>query len=505
MRPSSTVTTIEGARDPESWPALIPLEQPELPSLDLAKLPTWLGAFARALAAATETPPELPGAMVLAASATACARRLVVEGGPGYHEPTNLWLVVALPPANRKSAVEAAAREPLVKWEEGKALELEPLIRQATSGRKSAEARVKGLRSRLASASCKAEDVRRLTREVADLERELPEVPVTPRLWTSEATPERLGVLLGEHGECMAVLSSESGIFDILGGRYSRGVPNLDLVLKAHAGDADVVDRLSRETVRLRFPRLTFGLSPQPDVLAGLADQPGFVGRGLLGRVLWLVPRSNVGHRTHDGPPVPATVRAAYMAGLHSMLAWPEAADRGCRVLTLDEEARAEWRAYRDAIEEQLRPGGALEHHGAWGGKAPGAALRLGAVLHGVEHAHGRPWEHPIGLATMTAALDLLAVIQKHSVAALAGMGADPRHERARYLLAWLRRQGRTGHTLRDVHRGVEARIRTAAEVRAVADVLAERGYVRVVEPAPSGTAGRPCSATLLVNPAVLR
>ena len=501
---NAVVKAINTAGEVDPWPVLIPLERPVLPALDLAHLPAWLGAHARALAAATETPPELAGAMTLAAASTACARRLVVEGAPGYREPTNLWWVVALPPGNRKSAVESGARAPLVAWEEHAAALLEPAIRQATSDRKSAEARIKGLRARLASPSCKAEDVARLTREVAEAERDVPEVPVPPRLWTSDATPERLGVLLGEHGECMALLSSEGGIFDVIGGRYSRGVPNLDLMLKGHTADFDVVDRLSRDTVRLRYPRITLGLSPQPDVLDGLADQPGFAGRGLLGRVLWLVPRSNVGERRHDGPPVPDAVRGAYASALHAMLDWPAGTEHGCHVLRPDDAALAEWRAYRDAVEVQLRPGGPLEHVGAWGGKAPGAALRLAAVLHGAEHAHGRPWEHRIGAATMTAALELLAVVQTHSVTALASMGADPRHERARYLLGWLRRQGTTGHTLRDVQRGVEGRIRTATEVRAVAELLVERGYVRVVEPAPTGKSGRPRGPVLLVNPAVL-
>ncbi len=78
-----------------------------------------------------------------------------------------------------------------------------------------------------------------LAREAADIEAELPDIPMQPQIWTSDATPERLGGLLAEHGECMAWLSSEGGIFDLLQGRYSNGIPNLDLVLKSHSGDAD--------------------------------------------------------------------------------------------------------------------------------------------------------------------------------------------------------------------------------------------------------------------------
>ena len=161
-----------------------------------------------------------------------------------------------------------------------------------------------------------------LAREAAELEAELPEIPIRPQIWTSDATPERLGSLLAEHGECMAWLSSEGGVFDLLQGRYSGGIPNLDLVLKAHSGDAERVDRGSRPPVFLRSPRLSIGLSPQPDVLRGLATKPGFRGRGLLGRFLYLLPPSPLGYRPLASNPVPDGIGKAYDSGIRAMLDW---------------------------------------------------------------------------------------------------------------------------------------------------------------------------------------
>ena len=85
----------------------------ELPRLDLVHMPGWAGDYARAIAADTETPPELAAGMVLVVCATAAARRLRVMVKPGYFEPCNLWIVVALPPGNRKSAVQSATTTPL--------------------------------------------------------------------------------------------------------------------------------------------------------------------------------------------------------------------------------------------------------------------------------------------------------------------------------------------------------------------------------------------------------
>lgn len=85
-----------------SWPDLVPLDAPNLPRLDLAHLPGWAGDFARAVAEATETPPELAAGMVLVACAVPAARRLRVLVKQGYCEPCNLWAVAALPSGNRK-------------------------------------------------------------------------------------------------------------------------------------------------------------------------------------------------------------------------------------------------------------------------------------------------------------------------------------------------------------------------------------------------------------------
>ena len=37
-----------------------------------------------------------------------------------------------------------------------------------------------------------------------------------PQLWTSDVTPENLGVIMAENDDRMAILSDEGGIFDIL-------------------------------------------------------------------------------------------------------------------------------------------------------------------------------------------------------------------------------------------------------------------------------------------------
>ena len=489
----------------EDWPDLVPLDAPNLPRLDLTHLPSWGGDYARAIAADTETPPELPAGMVLVACSSATARRLQVMVKPGYFEPCNLWTVVALPPGNRKSAVQSAATAPLLAWERDQATTIEPEIKRITSERKTMEARAKEKRSKAAKerANSKAEE---LAREAADIDAELLDIPAPPQIWTSDATPERLGALLAEQGECMAWLSSEGGVFDLLQGRYSNGIPNLDLVLKAHSGDAERVDRGSRPPVFLKNPRLSIGLSPQPDVLRGLAAKPGFRGRGLLGRFLYLLPPSPLGYRRLESNPVPEEVRDAYSAGLRAMLDWEAAidehGDERPHVLLLSHEAHAKWHEFQRSIETQMRPGGELEHFTDWAGKAPGAAARLSGVLHGIKHAHGRPWDATITAETMNSALEIMAIITQHSLAALDMMGADPTIAAARLVWNWIERGRLDRFTVREAFNALRGTFPRVAMLRGALEALEERGYLEVIEPQRDGP-GRPPSPIVVVRPEI--
>lgn len=489
--------------DGDGWPALVPLDAPNLPRLDRDALPGWAGDFAAALSDATETPVELAASMVLATCSAAAARRFRIMVKPGYFESLNQWLACALPPGNRKSAVQSASTAPLRGWEFDKAELLGDEIKAAASALATAQARAKELRSKAARATDDM-DAHDLAAQAAAIEANMPEVPRVPQLWTSEVTPEKLGMILAENDERIAWLSSEGGLFDIMGGRYSNGVPNIDLFLKAHSGDADRVDRVGRAPVLLREPLLTIGLSPQPDVLRGLAGKPGFRGRGLLARFLFLLPPSPLGYRTLAASPVPKRIEQAFAAGVRAILDAPPAVgddgDERPHILRLSPAAHDEWQAFALHIETTMRPGGEFEHATDWAGKCPGAAARLAGVLHVIETAVTGGWGREISLDTMARALGLMAVIAKHSRHALDLMGADEGIGAARRVWDWIEAGRRPRFTVRDAFNALRGTFSRVADVTAALDVLVERGYVEVIE-SPTRGPGRPSSPMVVVRP----
>ena len=346
------------ASSAESWEPPIPLHELSLPFFPTQVLLSWLSLFVKAEAAATQTPEDLAAMVTLAVIATACAKKFEVEVRTGWREPLNIFTVTALPPGNRKSAVFKDAVESLEEFEQLEARRLAMEIAEARSRRKILEKAMQRAQEDAARASPSERET--LSEQAAGLARKLEEtkVPVSPRLTSDDITPERLAGLLHEHGGRMAVMSSEGEIFDLMAGRYSaNSTPNFTVYLKGHSGDTIRVDRVGRPPEYVEGPALTLGLTVQPEVIRGLADKPGFRGRGLLGRFLYAMPTSLLGCRQINPPTMPEAVRETYKRKVLGLLRLPLVTDNeGCRkpdILILEKEAREALHKHRPDTPDQ--------------------------------------------------------------------------------------------------------------------------------------------------------
>jgi putative DNA primase/helicase len=223
----------------------VSLDAAMLPALPVDSLPSWFRDMVLAVSEDTETPVELAAMMALAVLGTCCQKTFIVSPTPGYIEPLNIWTVAALDSGNRKTAVMTAITAPLLEWQREQQETARQRIVAAQSDQETTKARIKELRAQAARFEDIA-DFEKAKKEIQALEQSLGEVPASPRLWAEDVTPERLGQLMAEQGERLSLLSDEGGIFEIMAGRYSAGIPNIDIFLKAHAGSPVCVDRGSR-------------------------------------------------------------------------------------------------------------------------------------------------------------------------------------------------------------------------------------------------------------------
>jgi len=351
-------------------------------------------------------------------------------------------------PGERKSAALSAAFAPLYHWEQEKREAMLSEITAARSKRKSQEKMIDSKRNRLAKIKNR-DELHREIEAIAQDELDLPDIPAPPQLLADDVTPERLAKIMAEQREALGIASAEGGFFEILAGRYSNGSPNLDLFLKAHCAEPYRVDRMGRDSIALSSPRLTLTLTPQPEILEALTTKTGFRGRGVIGRILYLLPDTMLGHRDVESQPIPDQITKSYTDGLRRLLDLRGAALK----LNLSAGAYARWVEFAKAVETELGPDGAFVSMSDWAGKLPGAAARLAGLFHAVTAE--LPSELSVSFETMDKALTLATLLANHATEALGRMGADPTRRAAVKVLDWIKRTQPQTFAARDCFRAL--------------------------------------------------
>lgn len=475
-----------------------------LPAFPLDVFPAWAGEMAEAVTAFLQTPPDLAGCLLLAVLSTAAGGRTSVEVRPGWVEPVNLFVVVAMPPGERKSPAFKAMTAPILAAERALVEECAPRVEEAELAVRVAKARAERA-AKAAEAASTAQAEHEATAEALDAAGDVRRlvVPVLPQLVADDVTAEAAASLLATQGGRLAVLSDEGGIFATLAGRYS-GTPNLEVFLKGHAGTMLRVNRTGRASEHVEAPALTLGLAVQPEVLEDIAGMPGFRGRGLLARILFSLPTSTVGRRT-PGTPAPAVpVATAYAGAVHELVVALHALDESA-LLRLDGDAAAAVVQFEAELEPLLGPGGALSSITDWAGKLTGAVARIAGLLHLARHGTGGlGW--PVSAATWHDATRLGRYFLAHALATFELMGSDPLVDDARHLLAWITRRRVEEFSRREIFDGVRnQRIAKVGDIDAPLRLLAEHGWIQLLDPPPAGPrGGRPQAPRFAVHPAAL-
>ncbi|MEW2548889.1 DUF3987 domain-containing protein [Streptomyces sp. NPDC047002] len=493
----------------DRWPDPIPLgAHAPLPLFPVDTLTPWVAEQVSAVAEFTQTPPDLAATMALAALSTAAGGRVHVEIRPGWREQANLYLVCAMPPASRKSDVFAAMTEPVYDVERQLQEDSRAQIVEAETAKEAALAEAEAL---MAKARKPGDGVDRTAivaeASAARLLAEDIHVPPKPRLTVSgDITPEPLAQQLAVH-RCLAALSPEGDLFDIIAGRYSAK-PNLGVFLQAHKGERLQTDRITREQPSVDKPALTIGITPQPAVLQDLASTPGARDRGLLARFLYALPASNLGYRKTRTTPVPEPVAQRYRNRLstllHTLYALPEPT-----TIPLTPAADRAVEALQDQLEAALRPEQPLAHLLDWAGKLVGHTARVALLLHLADRITGPRWGEPVEEDAINRAAEITAYYTQHALAVFDLIASDAATDAARTILDWLARP-KTDGTYRTAIKRRDAvaasrRFRTVAQVEPALALLEAHGYLRADTPPRTGRPGQPATATYRVHPSLQR
>ena len=223
----------------DEWPDPIPFDKySSLPDFSLDTLSGIGREVVESVSKVNQVDPALTACLYLAVLSASSAKKAVVDLG-SHKEPLNLYLCPISDSGNRKSKTDSDMTKPLYEFQKARQEEIKPTIQVAQNAFKIKEKRVERLQRKAAEEDDPVQR-REFEEEAAKLTRELAETPVpnSPIYLVDDVTPEKLGSLMADNGERMAAITPEGGLFEIMAGRYSKdGIGNIDLFLKAHAGD----------------------------------------------------------------------------------------------------------------------------------------------------------------------------------------------------------------------------------------------------------------------------
>ena len=311
---------------------------------------------------------------------------------------------------------------------------------------------------------------------------------VAPRLYVSDATIERLAVLLTVRPRGMLHIGDElAGLFLNMS-RYSSG-SDREFWLEAWNGGTFTVERMSREPIMV--DHLLVGLTGgfQPDKLARSFDGDH---DGLYGRVLFAWPseppyRALVNDVTEVEPEI--------VNALTRIINLEAGADKdgefAPKAIPLAPDAIVTLEAFRQLIHQIKQAMDGRERE--WLAKAQAHALRLAGTLEFLGWAFTSGDEpKQIGLQSIEAATRLtLDYFWPHSRASLRQIGLSEKHVNARRVLKWLKTNRTTEVSVMDIRRDALAQALDAEATEKLLDGLAKAGWLKRKPLEPTGGAGR--------------
>lgn len=278
------------------WDEPMPLNtNKDLPVFPVKALPPALGEMVEAIAASTQVPVDLPAVIGLATLAGSLVGRVELAVRAGWSEPVTIYALGLIGSGNRKSSLVRPLTQPL--WNAQAAMQ-----HNTAEARAVAEREKERLKIQLDSAKAQLkkrpddQDVKNEFEKLQIAYGALGDLP-PPVLIVNDATPEALAKTMADQGGRLAMFDAEGGgLTTMVGARYTAQT-NLDLMLKAHAGDSVSQVRIGRGAISIARPVFAFGVLSQPETLRELRGIAGAAERGLFARLLIAAPPDRLGQR----------------------------------------------------------------------------------------------------------------------------------------------------------------------------------------------------------------
>lgn len=354
----------------DSWDEIVPLDEVTLPAFPIDALPDVLKDYVSDVAESTQTPIDMAGVASLALMSIAMQPRYKVVGKSDWEEQLSLYCMIVAEPSDRKSAVFNQIIKVIQSFEAEYNEHHSIDVLKSQEEHASLEKKYKK--------AIKDYDNGKITKDEYDeaFHKYSTHKVIKPiSLTLDDVTSESLTNEIESQDGCIALVSSEGGIFDIISGSYTN-FPNIDIFLKGYSGDFIKVSRIGRPSLYVKNPRLTILLTVQPKVLENVVNNGTFTGRGLSARFLYSVPKSLVGSRKFETKPIDYDNKKRFSDLIQEILNEPKSTTT---YISLSNDAYSLLKDYYESFESRLA--GDLKDIGGWAGKLVGNILRISALI----------------------------------------------------------------------------------------------------------------------------
>lgn len=410
-------------------------------------IPGIAGTLIQETRAAFGVDSDIPGGLVLAASAAVIGKGLDLEI-KGELTHSNLYFIITGKSGCGKSKSFATIQKPLYEIDG----ELAVGYSERLPGLKARKHSLEGEAKKLESAKGKPpfnDPVTRLTeiqKELAQLEIDM----IPPRIIAEDATTEILGVLLQGNGEQLALMSADCGdvILNLLG-KHQEGKEDESLYLRGYTGEECRVDRITRAPVCLKSPRLTLCLVGTPDIMEKFYGNDRFMTGGFLARCLPIQSAANMSRRGGSRRAVSAETMAAWNSLLRELYGFRVSGEK-C-IITCTPDAEQVFDDCHNAIVAKDLAGELPLPLCPFASRVAEQAIRIAINLHALKHGANAP-NVVLDVSTARDAVRLAQWFFAQQETMIAASVAKAEGDKAERLYRKIKQAGGTA-TMRDLKR----------------------------------------------------
>ena len=476
----------------------IEMVQDRLPDFPLDCLPAGLRDFVQQLAACKQAPVDAAAVSLLSVFSMAEGGRFMVDPGIAavYQLGINLFTMTVMESGTGKSEIMNVLKKPIEDFVKDYNWKNREKIAMDENWSSVLRERVSKAKKQCVSGKADYSDLEEAQREL-DAFRPMKKL----RCITDNATSEALENLLAENDGVMSVVSTEGGVIDIMGGRYSKdGASNIDIYLHGYSNESFDKDRAGQGHVHVDHLYLNVIFSIQPRVLKDFMRRD-FIEKGMTSRYLYSIPRELEERLLRDSPNIEPLVLADYENKIRDIMSIERNVGAPYE-LRFSKEATELMISYNDdEIQKRIKEDLACIKRTAR--RIIGQTIRLAGVLHLMAYGSEAVEKREISAQTVEKAIRLTNYFLEHTKAAHKTVEDSEEIKNLKYV--WEKCRGLkvpefSSDVLREKCRG---RLRTNEEQKPYITGLIERGYLRKLpeDKKIKGKDGRPKAARYRINP----